>query len=142
MARFLILLCLLLPACALQRSSDAGNAQKKMIGMSQEQVFTCMGIPIKKGKVGNTEIWLYKSGNGYSRKNKQSASASFSGAIKSALMFSDSEKRRRFCRISIVMRNKRVRTVNYNGPTGGFLTEDEQCAYAVRNCLKPTPSSL
>ena len=26
--------------------------------------------------------------------------------------------------------------VNYSGPTGGLITEGEQCAFAVQNCTK------
>jgi hypothetical protein len=41
----------------------------------------------------------------------------------------------RFCTVNIVMANRAVQSVNYKGPTGGLLTEAEQCAFAIRACL-------
>ena len=34
------------------------------------------------------------------------------------------------------MNNGYVSRVNYSGPTGGLITEGEQCAFAVQNCTK------
>jgi hypothetical protein len=34
-----------------------------------------------------------------------------------------------FCNVSIVMTKDSVSQVNYSGPTGGLLTEGEQCAF-------------
>ena len=36
-----------------------------MVGMTKEQVFTCMGPAQTKSSEGATEIWSYPSGNGY-----------------------------------------------------------------------------
>jgi hypothetical protein len=41
--------------------------------------------------------------------------------------------------VNIVMTNGVVSEVNYTGPTGGLLTQGEQCAYAVQNCAQPAP---
>lgn len=120
----------------MQRAEEAQKAKTKLIGMSSEEIFSCMGIPSKKGKVGDTEIWLYKSGDGWSMKHKKSVKTTVSGAIENAFTLGDEFYHRRFCNVSIVMMNNRVAKVNYNGPTGGFMTEDEQCAYAVKNCLE------
>ena len=124
-----------LTGCAMQRAADAQEAQQKMIGLSKEQIFACMGIPKRKASEGDTEIWSYKSTNGWSEKTTKSTSATFSGAIESALTFGDETKEKRFCTVQVVFRQGRVSALNYNGPTGGFLTEDEQCSYAIRNCL-------
>ena len=43
---------------------------------------------------------------------------------------------RRYCVINVVMAGDAVSTVNYSGPTGGLLTGGEQCAYAVRGCIR------
>lgn len=135
------LFCLLLAACAMQRAKDAETAQAHMVGMPKEQVFACMGIPTRKASEGATEIWLYKSGNERMEKNKTTSTLSGKNdnslfdALTTSLEMEDEVREKRFCLIQIVMKEGRVATVNYSGPTGGFLTEDEQCAYAVRNCL-------
>lgn len=141
-AALLALLCL--SACAMQRATEAETAQRQMLGLDKEQVFTCMGIPKKKATEGATEIWSYDSGDKFSVKSKKKVSSSkeFGDAITATLGLDDEVRTSRFCKVNIVMREGRVSAVNYSGPTGGFLTEDEQCAYAVRNCLEsknPTP---
>ena len=35
-----------------------------MVGMSKEQVLTCMGPPASKTAEGQTEVWSYNSGDG------------------------------------------------------------------------------
>ena len=58
-------LAVLLAGCALQRSQVAQEARASMVGMTKEQVFTCMGPAPTKASEGATEIWSYPSGNGY-----------------------------------------------------------------------------
>jgi len=140
---FCLLLTFGLAACAMQRAQDAETAQKAMRGMTKEQVFTCMGIPSRKATQGSTEIWLYKSGNDRTEKNKTKSSISGSNSsslfddLTTSLSLEDEVKEKRSCTIQIVLKNESVSAVHYTGPTGGFLTEDEQCAYAIRNCLPP-----
>jgi hypothetical protein len=45
--------------------------------------------------------------------------------------------KQRFCKVDIVMTKGVVSEVNYSGPTGGILTQGEQCAFAVQNCVQP-----
>lgn len=128
----------------MQRAKDAEGVQQKMIGMTREQIFTCMGLPKRKGIEGSTEIWSYKSGNDHSEKTKSSASlgakksiaqSAITDTFSAAIGAGEDVYEKRFCVIDVIMTNGIVRTVNYSGPTGGFLTEDEQCAYATRNCM-------
>jgi hypothetical protein len=135
----------MLSACAMQRAVDAESAQKQMTGMTKEQIFACMGIPRRKASEGGTEIWSYKSGNDRKEKSKdyiypkaerKMTQDGIADVIGTTLSFGDEVEERRFCNIQIVMKEGRVRAVNYSGPTGGLLTEDEQCAYATKNCVK------
>ncbi len=134
---------LALCGCAMQRAKDSEAAQARMIGLDREQIFACMGLPEKKGSQGETEIWLYKSGNERTTKNKtrtgvsgSSLDASLFDALSTSLTMEDEVKEKRYCIIQVVFKDNAVRAVNYSGPTGGFLTQDEQCSYAVRNCNK------
>ncbi|WGS23382.1 MULTISPECIES: hypothetical protein [unclassified Bradyrhizobium] len=117
-------LCVVLGGCAVQRAEIAQDARAQMVGMSKEQVLTCMGAPSTKAAEGATEAWGYASGNGM-----RVTDASFDRFGGTAVSSS------RFCNINIVFGSGLVTAVNYSGPTGGLLTAGEQCAYAVNACV-------
>ena len=59
-----------------------------------------------------------------------------SGKVSSGGFFSgDGSSRSRFCTVNVTMRGGAVAAMNYVGPTGGLLTPNEQCAFAVANCM-------
>jgi hypothetical protein len=113
-------------SCALQRAQQAEDAKAQMVGMTKEQVFTCMGPPAQKSSEGATEIWSYPSGNG-----RVDSAGTFAGAADNGVAFGSAfgTSQRRFCVVNLVMSDGKVTAVNYNGPTGGILTTGEQCAY-------------
>jgi hypothetical protein len=102
-----------LMACAVQRAQIANDAQSKMIGLSKEQILTCMGPPLNKAAEGGTEVWSYNSGNSVTPTGDGNG---------------------RYCTINIKMWNGRVGVVDYLGPSGGLLTPNEACAFAVEKC--------
>ncbi len=127
----------------MQRARDAEDAQKNMIGMSREEIFTCMGIPSRKAIQDKTEIWAYKSGNNYTDKNRVSTRAGlrsshreddWTDSISESLGFGNTVTEKRYCQIQVVFKEDRVSAVHYSGPTGGLWSDDEQCAFATRNC--------
>lgn len=139
---------MLLGACAMQRAKDSEAAQAHMVGMSGEQVFSCMGIPLRKATHGALEVWQFKSGNESTEKTKTGTKLTgakdmgddvFLDALGASLYAEDEVKEKRYCLIHVVLKNDRVEAVRYSGPSGGFLTDNEQCAYAIRNCLPPGP---
>jgi len=141
----LLLIAPLVLGCALQRAQDAENAKAKMVGMSKEDVFTCMGPPAQKSSEGKTEIWSYPSGNGYAEGvavgntfggGTATANGNNATAYGSSVAIASGSSERRFCVVNLVIAHGKVTSVNYNGPTGGLLTKGEQCAYAIENCVK------
>lgn len=131
-------------ACAVQRAEVAGKAQHQMIGLSKEQVLSCMGPPASKAAEGSTEVWSYASGNGHTQVStfgQSFVTASLYGAggfgsgTASTLHSGFGVASQRYCTVNIVMSGGRVSRVNYSGPTGGLLTKGEQCAFAVENCV-------
>ncbi len=112
-------------SAARERAIVAQDAQTKMVGLSKEQVLSCMGVPAAKAAEGQTEVWTYNSGNG------RAVGVALSG---SETTFATSS--RRYCIVSIVMTAGKVSRVNYAGPTGGLITGGEQCAFAVQNCVQ------
>jgi hypothetical protein len=109
-------LCLVLSGCAIERSIVAQQAQGDMVGMSKEQILECMGPPMNKAAEGATEAWSYST-------NPTINLDRGSGAT-------------RYCNVTILMTAGNVSAVRYQGPTGGLITQGEQCAYAVDACLK------
>ena len=136
-----IALCLFVSGCAAQRAAVAQDAQSKMVGMTKEQVLSCMGAPANKASEGQTEVWTYKSGNGATTVSSFStANAMVSGtanaATGSGFGSSVSTASKRYCIVNVVMTSGSVSKVNYSGPTGGLITGGEQCAFVVRNCVQ------
>ena len=121
-------ICLLAGCGSLDRADAAAAAKKQMIGMPREDVLACMGPPKKKATVDATEVWSYFSTDG-------SGSSSTDSAYIGHFAHASGSHDHSFCIVNIVMKNAIVKAVNYNGPTGGLLDKDEQCGYAISNCV-------
>jgi hypothetical protein len=76
----------------------------------------CMGPPMNKAAEGLTEAWSYST-NPTMNLDRGSGST-------------------RYCNVTILMKGGNVSAVRYQGPTGGLITEGEQCAYAVNACVR------
>jgi hypothetical protein len=122
------MLAVMLSGCLLERAQVAQEAREQMIGLSKEGVLSCMGAPVNKAAEGQTEVWSYSSGNG---RIQSSGFVSRGGDV----VYGGAVSQRRFCNIDIVMTTGVVSRVNYSGPTGGLISQGEQCAYAVQNCI-------
>jgi hypothetical protein len=119
-----VLVCLgLLAACTVERSQDAAQAQKTMIGFDKSHVQDCMGPPLATRATGDTEVWTYSSATAPAPDRSQSASLT----------------PRLFCQADIAMTKGAVTGIVYSGATGGMFTRDEQCGQLVARCLPPRP---
>ncbi len=131
---------MMLQSCAFQRAQEATDAKAQMIGISKEQVLACMGVPSQKASEGSTELWTYPSGNDhiatFANASVQSQASGNGAAYGTGSAYGVTT--RRFCTMNVAFQNAKVSQVNYIGPTGGPLTQNEQCAFAVRNCLPPS----
>jgi len=61
-----------------------------------------------------------------------------SARVAGPMVTGDTVATMRFCNAQVVMQGGRVTRLNYTGPSGGFLAPGEQCAFAVRNCVRPS----
>jgi hypothetical protein len=52
--------CLSMVACSLQ--SPTSEAQSNLLGMTQKQIFSCLGAPTQKTTEGVAEVWSYAAG--------------------------------------------------------------------------------
>jgi len=127
-----IFIGLALTACAYQRAGTAAIAKSSMIGMTKEQVLTCMGPPIRTAQAGSTEVWSYSSG-GDSYSGGAATGYAYGG---SATATASGWTKSRSCTVNIILSGDGVTAVNYLGRTGGLLTKGEQCAFAVENCIR------
>jgi outer membrane protein assembly factor BamE (lipoprotein component of BamABCDE complex) len=127
---------LLVAGCAVMRAKEAEKAQATMVGMSKEQILACMGPPVAKATEGATEVWSYNSGNGQTTGfGTSSASVQGGRGYAYGTGFSSMVTQQRFCTVNVTMVNGRVDRLNYVGPTGGLITQGEQCAFAIDNCV-------
>jgi len=118
---------LLLSSCAgskFQQAEVASEAKNSMIGMSKESVLACMGAPMQHATVGETEVWSYPSGGDTNNFGNATESTNSLGYTN---VFGSSSSIHRYCIVSIVMTSGRVSAVNYNGRTGGWASQGEQC---------------
>ena len=130
-------LALSIAACSsFQRSDDAEAAQKRMRGLSREDVLACMGPARKKASEGTTEVWNYLSTDGHGESN--GGGTKISGLAKDVTVNNNhSEHDRSFCFVNVVMKDGIVTAVHYTGPSGDMFTPYAQCGYAVANCVEP-----
>src|SRR5262249_24012480 len=119
-----LLACLSLAACEAQRARLAADAQTLMVGRTKEQVLACMGRPADKATEGAAEIWSYFSGDRSMETMQSSGGGWVSGA-----------KSQRSCTINFTMVGGRVSKVSYAGPNGEPLAANQQCAFALEDCI-------
>jgi len=149
---------LAMAGCTIQRAIVANEARHDMVGMSKEQVLGCMGLPAGKDIEGSIEVWGYPSGGSSSTFSSAQAYGTGTGTAtgmatgnlytgtyngsSSATGFGSSFTTHRYCVVNVVFRGNLVSAVNYQGNTGGLITQGEECAYAVQNCTgQPAPSA-
>lgn len=128
-ASLLIVLALSIPlaACAIERAEDAHTAQAQLVGASKARVLQCMGAPDSAAQISDgMEVMTYHTGDG--------RTDSF-GAV-SRYGFYGATSETRSCKVDVIIDRDHVSRVNYSGLTGGIISRDEQCAYAVENCLQ------
>lgn len=81
-----------------------------MVGLTKEQVLSCMGLPQQAAAEGQTEVWSYMSG-GETEVHSNSTSSSFIPGIVSG--YESAYESARYCIVDIVMTQGRVARVNY-----------------------------
>lgn len=121
-----------LSACmdSMQRDDDAAMAKTRMLGMSREEVLSCMGPPKKKSSEGTTDVWSYLSTNGHGDHNGATYKPT-------GYAFSSGSHERNFCTVNVVMKDGIVKAIHYLGPTAtNFYNKEDQCGYAVAACVR------
>jgi hypothetical protein len=121
---------LLLPGCArLVRSHEAARAQTELIGMSKKDLYLCAGVPARQATVEGLEFLTYSSGG-------DNVSVGVAGATLPSVGVGVATTQHRYCEVTFVLDQGIVKKVEYQGRTGGLISQGEQCAYVIENCLK------
>jgi hypothetical protein len=128
----------MIAGCAIQRAQTAQDARVQMVGMSSEDILACMGPPENRDSEGNIEVWSYSSGGRTVGSGTSFGfgfgTGGYSGGV--GVGVNNYSSTDLYCLVNVVMGEGRVREIRYLGPTGGALARDEQCSYAVEQCVR------
>lgn len=121
----------LLSGCALQRAQIAQQAQTALIGMSKADLLSCAGAPTRYAKAGDMEVMTYVGGG--------DTHGTIGGGWGNSAGAADISLYQRSCTANFTLRNDRVIKITYAGRTGGLITQGEQCAFIIQNCVPGRP---
>lgn len=125
-----LVIAALLAGCAstkFGRADLAERAKVGLIGKSKKDILMCAGVPVRSEQAENMEFMTYYSGGDSDAYVAGGAGSSAGGGAVSV--------KKRYCEVTFILSNGIVEKVNYAGRTGGLITEGEQCAFVLQNCL-------
>lgn len=129
----LLIFCVLgFSGCAggkFHRTEVAQEAKSSLVGMNKKDLYLCAGVPVRQEKVDNLEFLTYESGG-------DSTGVGLGTATSSSTGIGIVASHKRYCVVTFVLSEGIVQKVNYQGRTGGFATQGEQCAFVVEPCLQ------
>lgn len=121
--RLLRLAPLLLSACAVEDSHIAHEAQTKLIGMTEVDLESCLGVPDQHSSFGATEVLTYYA--------TSTSADSWSVPLIGGFSFSNGA----YCHATFQLRNGHVTQILYSGEKNATLAPDAYCAPIMRTCL-------
>ena len=129
-----------LAGCAVERAATAQQARQDLIGKSKAEIIACAGVPSSTIKEGQVEVLAYQYDGDVQVFQSSTAEAigtrSDNTVRTTGFGLGVSSVRRRQCIANFVFENGRLKQLNYSGRTGGVLTQGEQCAFIVSNCVQ------
>jgi hypothetical protein len=131
--RLLWLTPLLLTACALEDSHIAHEAQTRLIGMTEVDLESCLGVPDQHSSFGSTDILTYYA--------TSTSGDSWSVPLIGGFSFSNGA----YCHATFQLKDGRVTQILYSGEKNATLAPDAYCAPILRTCiayLGQTPPAL
>ncbi len=120
------LLPILLPmlgACAIHDSDIAEHAQKRLIGLSEVDLESCLGVPDEHASFGSTDVLTYYA--------TSSSSTSYAVPVVGGLAFSNGG----YCHATFRVDDGHVSRLLYSGEKNATLAPSSYCAPIVRTCL-------
>lgn len=124
MRRVLPLALVLLAGCA---SPARVDVRDRMVGMSEDQVASCMGIPARKEDAGHTETWTYYAPDQiYTRPMDASMIPQHNQTV--------ADMGLNACLVTVKLEADKVMAVDYVNMAS--TREDEGCANAIQKCSR------
>ncbi len=128
MPRPAVIACRLLPvlllgACAVQDSRLAERAQTRLVGLSEVDLESCLGVPDQHASFGSTDVLTYYA--------TSSSSTSYAVPIVGGLGLSNGG----YCHATFRVDEGRVSRLLYSGEKNATLAPSSYCAPIVRTCL-------
>ena len=114
---------MLLGACAVQDSRLAGRAQTRLLGLSEVDLESCLGVPDQHASFGSTDVLTYYA--------TSSSSTSYAVPIVGGLGLSNGG----YCHATFRVDDGRVSRLLYSGEKNATLAPSSYCAPIVRTCL-------
>lgn len=126
----LLLSAVILSGCAstkFGRADLAKRAKVELVGKSKKDILMCAGVPARSQQVEDMEFLTYYSGGDSDAYVAGGSGSSAGGGAVSV--------KHRYCEVTFILRDGVVEKLNYVGRTGGLITEGEQCAFVLQNCM-------
>jgi hypothetical protein len=108
--------------CGYQNTFKAEQARTSLVGMSELELESCVGLPDKEATKGKTTLLVYNAPN--------ATTINLSVPIVSGLGVSMAG----YCRATFRLENGQVTSVAYNGDSDPLEGEDSACGALVRAC--------
>jgi hypothetical protein len=119
----LALLPLLVAGCSVNDSRIAESAQKRLMGMSEVELQSCLGAPDQHSTFGNTDILTYYA--------TSTSTTSLSPPIIGGISFGFGG----YCHATFQITDGHVSQILYSGEKNATLAPSAYCAPIVRTCL-------
>ncbi len=121
--RLLCLVPLLLAACAVEDAHTAHVAQTQMVGMSQVDLESCLGVPDQHATFGDVDVLTYYT--------TSSSSMNYSIPVIGGFGFSNGGN----CHATFDLKDGHVVRVLYSGEKNALAATDAYCAPILNTCL-------
>ena len=136
------LLSITLVTCS-KPAPNVAAARNSMVGMSAEQIASCMGRPGTVLTQDNTTVWSYDTFSGaggppilvdptsLSSQNAPQSGGPLSGSFASAM----GPPPRAACTVTVIFNQGQVDGLNFLGPNGNQLSQSDECGQLVQQCI-------
>jgi hypothetical protein len=114
---------LLLCACAVTDSHIAHDAQSRLMGMSEVDLESCLGVPDQHSSFGSTDVLTYYA--------TSTSNDSYSIPIIGGMSFGNGG----YCHATFQLQDGHVTQILYSGEKNATGAPDAYCAPILRTCM-------
>jgi hypothetical protein len=123
MMRLTILCCASLAACSVNDSHIAENARTRLMGMSEVDLESCLGVPDQHASFGSTDVLTYYA--------TSTSNSNFTIPAVGGMGFSNGG----YCHATFQLKDGHVTQILYSGEKNATFAPDAYCAPILRTCM-------